>query len=328
MKYLFYTLCLSMSLFTSSCNTTQVQAQKNHNKSKTTAKTVAKTLEKPPFTSYFQSPTLQQKIAKVGESSQALQLSLAKENIHQDSSMVQWLKDNNLNLPFAIYHDHPMAKGFKKPISQDTLLTKFQKKTINGIEMHLAHSLQQENYIFLFYGSAPNELHVIEETWCLIILEAKTMTERYVFDFSNYKLAPEYIHKDKNYVKQNLLWAQIEDGILYVSNAHATYAQSSRGMNAYITAIDLAKGNIYWRSQPLVCNSMNFLIKGQNIISTYGFNREGSEVFAINKVTGKMVNKLDIEPKSSDKKYISFLFDKGNEVYLYAYNKSYIVKIE
>lgn len=318
MKYLFYSLVIGLSLSLVACKTTSSIVKNNNS---------TKVLEKPPFSSYYQSTELQQKIAKIGESAQALELSLVKENVQDSASMAQWLKDNNITLPYAVYHDGAMTTAFRKAITQDSTLAKYQKENIAGTEIYLAHSVVQDNNLLLFYGSAPNELHVIEETWLLIVRDAKTLAQKFVFDFSNYKLAPEYIQKDKNFVKQSILWAQIEDGILYVSHSHLTYAQSSRGMNAYITAIDLRQGSIYWRSQPLVCNSLNFIVKGDYIYSTYGFNREGSEVFVLHKNTGKIVSKLDIEPKSSDKKYISLLFDKGNELYLYSYNKTYVVKI-
>lgn len=318
MKYILYSLFVGIICGLFSCKTT----------TPTTAKATTKALEKPPFTAYYQSTELQQKINKIGESAHNLSMSLVNENQQDSISMVQWLKDNNLSLPLSVYHDGAMTMAFKKAISQDTNLVKFQKELINGRELHLAHSLQQDNYLFLFYGSAPNELHVIQDTWFLVVRDAATLAQKHTFDFSNYTMAPEYIQKDRNFVNQSILWAQIEDGILYVSHAHLTYAQSSRGMNAYITAIDLRKGSIYWRSQPLVCNSLNFVIKGDYIFSSYGFNREGSEVIAINKTNGKIVSKLDIEPKSADKKYISFIFEKANQLYLYSYNKIYVVKID
>ena len=66
----------------------------------------------------------------------------------------------------------------------------------------------------------------------------------------------------------------LEGDVLYVSHAHSTYAKSSKGYNAYISAIDLKTGQLLWHSQPLVSNAYDFLVKGDAIIAGYGFTAE------------------------------------------------------
>ncbi len=50
------------------------------------------------------------------------------------------------------------------------------------------------------------------------------------------------------------------DGVLYVSNVHSTYAESSGGLNGFITANDPVSLEVLWRSEPLLINSENFVV--------------------------------------------------------------------
>ncbi len=60
----------------------------------------------------------------------------------------------------------------------------------------------------------------------------------YALDFKKYVWPPRNLPGEKEFVYEELVWAREANGVLYVQNAHLTYARSSYGQNAYITAID------------------------------------------------------------------------------------------
>jgi len=110
-------------------------------------------------------------------------------------------------------------------------------------------------------------------------------------DFSPFRNAPKVVAGDENYVDQATRFASVVDGVLYVSHSHNTYAKSSMGMNAYITAVDLVTGKILWRSAPLVANGSNFIVSGDGIITGYGFTDEQDYLYVVDRHTGKTVTK-------------------------------------
>ncbi len=111
------------------------------------------------------------------------------------------------------------------------------------------------------------------------------------YDFSPYRNAPKAVAGDESYVDQATRYATLVDGVLYVSHAHNTYARSSMGMNAYLTAVDPATGRLIWRSAPLVANAANFIVKGDGILCGYGFTDEQDYLYVIDRHTGKTISK-------------------------------------
>lgn len=156
----------------------------------------------------------------------------------------------------------------------------------------------------------------------LNIYDARQEELLYAFDFSNYAYSPEYQEEDYEYIQQEIKWATIKDGILYVSHSHNTYAESSNNMNAYITAIDLSDMSILWRSDALVCNSNNFLIIDNVIISGYGFTYEPDYLYQIDCNTGKILEKTLL--KSAPEHIIK----KNTTLYVRTYNTDYQFNIE
>ena len=60
---------------------------------------------------------------------------------------------------------------------------------------------------------------------------------------------PRNLPGEKEFVYEELVWAREANGVLYVQNAHLTYARSSYGQNAYVTAIDAKTKRRLWRSR-------------------------------------------------------------------------------
>ena len=72
-------------------------------------------------------------------------------------------------------------------------------------------------------------------------------TKGWALDFKKYVWPPRNRPGEKEFVYEELVWAREANGVLYAENAHLTYASSSYGQNAYITAIDHS-GKRLWRS--------------------------------------------------------------------------------
>ena len=124
-------------------------------------------------------------------------------------------------------------------------------------------------------------------------------TQRYVlgpsftFDFRNYATPPRIAPGEREFTYEQVLWARLaENGILYVENAHLTYAKSSYGRNAYISAVDPAKRRLLWRSPALVANAADFVLLNDTIVSGYGFTAEPDYLYAIDRATGKVRGRL------------------------------------
>jgi hypothetical protein len=109
--------------------------------------------------------------------------------------------------------------------------------------------------------------------------------------------------------------------MLYVSNFHRTYARSSKGANAYLTAIDLATHRIVWRSQPLVANANNFVVVGDTIVSGYGFTAEPDYLYVVNKHTGSILQRL---PVKSGPEY---LVRRDDRLFVRTYDTDYLLRI-
>lgn len=109
--------------------------------------------------------------------------------------------------------------------------------------------------------------------------------------------------------------------MMYISHGHDTYAASSCGHNAYISAISLKDYSIVWTSKPLTCNSYNFLIKGNSIITGYGFTDESHYILVLDRFTGKQVQKLT-------NRYPYYIFEKDDKIVVTtSYDKVYTYQI-
>ncbi len=109
----------------------------------------------------------------------------------------------------------------------------------------------------------------------------------YTFDFKNYGWPPRIRPGEREFVYEQPQWAAEAGGVLYVETTHLTYARSSYGQNAYITAIDLKTRRPIWRSGPLVANARNFVVTPHYLITGYGFTNETDYLFALDRKTGR-----------------------------------------
>ena len=115
----------------------------------------------------------------------------------------------------------------------------------------------------------------------------------FTFDLRNYAAAPKIARGEREFTYEQVLWAHLAGNkVLYVENAHQTYAKSSYGRNAYITAIDPAKRRLLWRSPALVANAADFVVLNDTIVSGYGFTAEPDYLYAVDRASGKIRGRL------------------------------------
>lgn len=259
------------------------------------------TLPAPPFEYQHQLSTSIQ-----SKPSDHLQLHLIQAKPNSITDQEEWLNNNNLLLP-----------GYQVSHSPRTIrenLPGFIPERFRG--QILVKAIPCKETILLIYGAD------FGENRYLVAVDASSGEYRYGFDFINYAYSPEYLRKDKAFVYQRMYWAFIEDDILYVSHAHSTYARSSRGLNAYITAIDSKTANRLWRSRPLVANAENFEIIGHTIITGYGFTNEPDYLYLLDKRTGEVYQQFKLKAGPE------LILIKDKQLYVRTYNTDYLFAID
>lgn len=123
---------------------------------------------------------------------------------------------------------------------------------------------------------------------------------KYELDFRKYVWPPRNRPGEKEFVYEELVWAREANGVLYVQNAHLTYARSSYGQNAYITAFDTQTDRRLWRSRALVANAQTFAVTPDYLITGYGFTAEPDWLYLLDRRTGRVVERLSL-PSAPEK---------------------------
>ncbi len=152
----------------------------------------------------------------------------------------------------------------------------------------LLTAIRQTGKLFLVYGAD------FASARYLVAANPRTQRLRYAFDFVNYAYAPEIAPGDREFVYQQLVWAREAGGVLYVETAHSTYARSSSGRNAYVTAIDLRTRKVLWRSPALVANARTFVVAGDVLVTGYGFTAEPDFLYVLDRRTGRALDRLAV----------------------------------
>ncbi len=120
---------------------------------------------------------------------------------------------------------------------------------------------------------------------------------------------------------QEIHWAQSQDGVLYLCTSHMTYASSTGGLNAFMTAVELRTGELLWQSEPLVCNTRNFLLRDGWILSGYGFTAEPDFLYVLDMKTGAVASKLKL--KSGPE----VILEEGGTLFVRTYDRDYELEV-
>lgn len=259
-------------------------------------KPVIARLEPPPFDYYF---------ADFAEDQTKKQVRLRQVAVEPNEvvDMDAWFINNGLSLPL---HTHNMAPYHTLRFIPDLIPKQTDQLTLNK-------AIKSGDNILLIYGEDRLHNHQLHS------FDTRTGNIGYIFDFIEYTHTPMDTTTDLIY--QNLQWATQMGDILYLCHAHNTYAASSNNFNAYLTAIDIKKKRIRWRSKPLICNSKNFLALDDVLISGYGFTQETDSLYVLNRWNGKVISRIALATM------VDYIIHKDGMLYVRAYDKNYVFEI-
>ncbi len=220
------------------------------------------------------------------EAYEFISLELLERTGNRVTDYENWF-DYIMDWPAVTYHNggvNDAIRGYGPPYMVQSVIT-----VAGDDRFYLYMIIYDDEKTLAFYGSPPNRFDVILDPRLLMIMDFYTYEPEMLLDFITYAHCPGDPGGESDFTFQELQWADVEKGILYVSTAHRTYAESSGGMNAYLTAIDLETLEVLWRSRPLVSNSENFLIVGDTIVTGYGFTAEDDFIYLLNRLTGEVM---------------------------------------
>nr|MCR5746200.1 RsiV family protein [Lachnospiraceae bacterium] len=140
------------------------------------------------------------------------------------------------------------------------------------------------------------------------------------FDLSVLCNGPD--EKEQKYSKttQYIRYAKMVNDILYVSIGHNGYSANEKESN-YIVAIEPNEWSVLWRSEPLVCNSRNFVILDDALVCGYGFTDEPDYIYVLDLGDGSTVNKKQV--RSAPEVFVSV----DDELRVATYNTEYIYSV-
>ena len=242
---------------------------------------------------------------KNGSAAVSHKISVLSSSPNEITDDEKWFRENDLSLP--VYSVPNSFRGIKGDVPEGTPVS------YRG-EM-LVRAMYSDKYTFFVYGRN------FSEGRYLIITDREVTKVHHILDFKNYVLSPDYVEADRMFIDQSIGWVEVEGNTLFISHGHNTYAESSKGMNAYITAIDLTDYSVLWRTKPLVCNTHNFIIYDDMIVCGYGFTAEKDYMYTLNKETGAVAQKLLIKTGPD------IIVRKGDKLYVRTYNRDYIFKV-
>jgi WD40 repeat protein len=155
----------------------------------------------------------------------------------------------------------------------------------------------------------------------LVVTNSSYDSVYHCWDFRNYEYAPLSDTGELYFTKQGPQWVKIVGNQLLVSFYHRTYAQSSGGQNGYLRCYDIQTGNILWETEPLHCNSNNFVVHNDIIFCGYGFTKEDDYLILLNRKTGQLVDRYKVKTQ------VEYVAVKEDKVYVRAYWSDYIYEI-
>lgn len=207
-----------------------------------------------------------------------LRLVKSSERRHQITEEQSWLRRHGLALP-DYGADLARNRRGRIPAAAES----------SYADQRLIGAVKGTRHAFLLYGPDFSGARYV------VAMDPDSGEERYALDFRHYLEPPSAIPADREFVDEPVQWVQEADGLLYVSNFHRTYARSSRGHNGYLTALDPRTGRMRWRSRPLVCNTRNFLVSGDALLTGYGFTAEPDYLYVLDRGNGSVAQTIRLK---------------------------------
>ncbi|HEU4533750.1 MAG TPA: hypothetical protein VFS00_06515 [Polyangiaceae bacterium] len=122
-------------------------------------------------------------------------------------------------------------------------------------------------------------------------------------------------------IELKLRYALAADGVLYVEHMYNGYTKDAKGQTGYLTAFDLATGDLLWRSAPQVCNVENFLVLRGGLVCGYGFTAEPRWLTVIDRATGATKQKTQISTTPD------LFVPKGGAIYVRGYRSDFVFAV-
>lgn len=255
-------------------------------------------LPRPPFAYSFRGP------GKAKPAPSRVRLVRVSERRNKITDQEQWFRTNGLSLP-VVESNLPGGNHGELPDGAP--------RTYRG--KGLIQAIRDGESLLLIYGTDYSRGQF------LLVYDTAGGQVRSAFDFATYLQPPRFAKGERAFVDEGLQWADVEDGVLYVSSFHRTYAASSGGLNGYLTALDLKIGRLLWRSRPLVCNASTFLVRSNVILTGYGFTREPDYLYLLDRRTGAVLQTVRLRSGPE------FLLAKGDRIYVRSYDTDYVFRL-
>jgi hypothetical protein len=179
----------------------------------------------------------------------------------------------------------------------------------------LLTSFRQGNRLFALYGTDGASASI------LVAANRRAQRVSYAFDFGSFLRPTRIARGAEDLVAEEVAWAREAGGILYVESTHLTYATSSGGRNAYITAIDLTRKKVVWRSAALVANARTFVVAGDDLVTGYGFTKEPDFLYLLDRKTGAVRDRLRL-PSAAET-----ITRRGNRIFVRTYDHDVVAEL-
>jgi hypothetical protein len=162
----------------------------------------------------------------------------------------------------------------------------------------------------------PGLVILVYEPGSLIAVMTDDDRVRAYFDLSEYTGGQS---AGVNEMEPTFAW--VVGDLLYLSNGHRTYASSTGGRNAYLSAIDMTNRALIWRSAPLEANARTFAVVGDVIVTGYGFTDEKDDLYVLDRHTGRRLSRHRLESGPR------FILERGGRIYVRSYDRDYELEL-
>jgi hypothetical protein len=146
---------------------------------------------------------------------------------------------------------------------------------------HLRAIIPSGDRLLLVYGGR----------YLVSVLERRV---EHLYDLDLLRQPPDPNPQWSQFAVQDVTFAQVLDDTLYVCNGGGSYAKEVHGKKGFVTALDVATGQLIWRSEPLVCNA-TFAMAGDYLVTGYGFTDEPDNLFLLRRADGKIMQRVRLD---------------------------------
>ncbi len=133
----------------------------------------------------------------------------------------------------------------------------------------LVSSIVDHEHTILLFGipTARADFSYVDDLGRLVGILPHDGSPARLFDFAQYRIAPKQTTTGD---EVEVGWARVDGGVLYVQHASAS-PSTKGGQDGYITALDLATGDLLWQSRPLVAaRHTRFLLARRHVVAIGG----------------------------------------------------------